>query len=261
MAAPTGSPFDLTGKTALVTGASRGIGAAIAVALDRAGARVALAARSTEECTAVAARMQNRPVVLFADLADDDAPGALAAAAVSELGGVDVLVNNAGVGRRKPSDELTGEDIDFLYRVNVRNLLLLTTQLVSTMVQRGGGSVINISSISGVSGAPLRAAYAATKGAVDALTRSLAMEYGPAGVRFNSVAPGVVETAMWTENLSKPGVREEVTALVPLRRLSTPEDVADVVTFLASDAARYVTGETISADGGMDKTTNLYPSV
>ena len=107
----------------------------------------------------------------------------------------------------------------------------------------------------------MRAAYAATKGAVDGLTRSLAMEYGPAGVRFNSVAPGVVETAMWTENLAKPGVREEVLALVPLRRLSTPEDVADVVVFLASDAARYITGETISADGGMAKTTNLYPSV
>jgi NAD(P)-dependent dehydrogenase (short-subunit alcohol dehydrogenase family) len=261
VADPVRSPFDLTGKTALVTGASRGIGAAIAVALDRAGARVALAARSTEECEAVAATMRNRPLVLFADLADDAAPDALAYAAVSKLNGVDILVNNAGVGRRKPSTELTGEDIDVLYRVNVRNLLLLTTRIVPSMVQRGGGSVINISSISGVSGAPMRAAYAATKGAVDGLTRSLAMEYGPAGVRFNSVAPGVVETAMWTENLAKPGVREEVTALVPLRRLSTPEDVADVVVFLASDAARYVTGETISADGGMARTTNLYPSV
>jgi NAD(P)-dependent dehydrogenase (short-subunit alcohol dehydrogenase family) len=255
------NPFDLTGKTALVTGASRGIGAAIAVALDRAGARVALSARSVDECKAVAATMGNDPVVLLADLADDAAPDALAHATVGKLGRIDVLVNNAGVGRRKPSTELTGEDVDFMYRVNVRNLLLLTTKLISTMVQQGGGSVVNISSISGVSGAPLRAAYAATKGAVDGLTRSLAMEYGPAGVRVNAVAPGVVETAMWTENLAKPGVREEVTALVPLRRLSTPEDVADVVVFLASDAARYVTGETISADGGMAKTTNLYPSV
>jgi NAD(P)-dependent dehydrogenase (short-subunit alcohol dehydrogenase family) len=258
---PGRSPFDLTGKTALVTGASRGIGAAIAVALDRAGARVALTARSTEECRAVADAMANRPTVLFSDLADDDAPEALAYAAVGQLGGIDVLVNNAGVGRRKPSTELTGEDIDFMYRVNVRNLLLLTTHVIPSMVERGGGSVVNISSISGISGAPMRAAYAATKGAVDGLTRSLAMEYGPAGVRFNSVAPGVVETAMWTENLAKPGVREEVLALVPLRRLSTPEDVADVVVFLASDAARYITGETISADGGMAKTTNLYPSV
>jgi NAD(P)-dependent dehydrogenase (short-subunit alcohol dehydrogenase family) len=232
---PGRSPFDLTGKTALVTGASRGIGAAIAVALDRAGARVALTARSTEECRAVADAMANRPTVLFSDLADDDAPEALAYAAVGQLGGIDVLVNNAGVGRRKPSTELTGEDIDFMYRVNVRNLLLLTTHVIPSMVERGGGSVVNISSISGISGAPMRAAYAATKGAV--------------------------ETAMWTENLAKPGVREEVLALVPLRRLSTPEDVADVVVFLASDAARYITGETISADGGMAKTTNLYPSV
>ncbi len=255
------SVFSLAGRTALVTGASRGIGAQIARALDAAGARVALAARAVDDLEAVASGLHNDPVVLAADLGSDEGPAGLAEAALAHLGGIDVLVNNAGVGRRKPSTELTAEDIDTMYRVNVRNLLLLTTALIPQMVRRGGGSIVNVSSISGVRGAPMRAAYAATKGAVDALTRSLAMEFGPAGVRVNAVAPGVVETAMWTENLAKPGVRDEVLGMIPLRRLSTPEDIADVVTFLASDASRYLTGETLSADGGMAMGCNLYPSV
>ena len=108
------------------------------------------------------------------------------------------------------------------------------------------------------SGTPRRAAYAATKGAIDAATRSLAIELGPHGIRVNSVAPGVVDTDMWARNKAIPGVIEEIEALTPLRRWSTPEDIADVVVFLASDAARFVTGETMCVDGGMARTTDLY---
>ena len=142
--------------------------------------------------------------------------------------------------------------------VNVRAPLLLIAALVPAMVERGRGSIVNLSSISGVMGTPRRAAYAASKGALDAATRSLAIELGPSGIRVNSVAPGVVDTALWAKNKTIPGVVETIEAQTPLRRWATPEDIADAIAFLASDAARFVTGETICADGGMAHTLDLY---
>jgi NAD(P)-dependent dehydrogenase (short-subunit alcohol dehydrogenase family) len=120
------------------------------------------------------------------------------------------------------------------------------------------GAVINVSSVSAVVGTPRGAAYAATKGAIDAATRSLAMELGPHGIRVNSVAPGVVDTEMWARNKAIPGVVEQIEAMTPLRRWSVPDDVADVVTFLAGDGARFITGETVCVDGGMARTIDLY---
>ncbi len=178
--------------------------------------------------------------------------------ALAALGGVDILVNNAAAAARLPSTELDGDTVDRMLAVNVRNLLLLTTALIPSMVQRGGGSVVNLSSVSGVVGTPRRSAYAATKGAVDALTRSLAMEYGPHGIRVNAVAPGVIDTDLWARNKAVPGVVEQIEAQIPLRRWGTADDVADVIVFLASDAARYVTAQTISVDGGMAHTLDLY---
>ncbi len=248
----------LDGRTAIVTGASRGIGAAIARALDRAGARVALVARDREALGAVAADLQNGPVILPVDLADPDAPARLVAEARDRVGAIDVLVNNAALAARAPTDELDAELVDRLYAVNVRAPLLLIAALVPSMVERGRGAIINISSGSAVVGTPRRAAYAATKGAIDAATRSLAIELGPHGIRVNSVAPGVVDTEMWARNKAIPGVIEEIEAMTPLRRWATPEDIADVVAFLASDAARFVTGETVCVDGGLARTTDLY---
>jgi NAD(P)-dependent dehydrogenase (short-subunit alcohol dehydrogenase family) len=251
-------PFSLAGRTALVTGASRGIGAAIATALDRAGARVALAARDADALAAVAAGLEHDPVVLTAELADADAPARLAAEALAALGHVDVLVNNAAAAARQPTVELDAALIDRLYAVNVRAPLLLVSALLPSMLERGGASIVNLSSVSGVVGTPRRAAYAATKGALDAATRSLAMELGPQGIRVNSVAPGVVDTDLWARNKAIPGVVEQIEAQTALRRWSQPADVADVVVFLASDAARFVTGETLCADGGMARTLDLY---
>jgi NAD(P)-dependent dehydrogenase (short-subunit alcohol dehydrogenase family) len=251
-------PQSLEGRTALVTGASRGIGAAIAQALDQAGARVALVARDGAALEAVAGRLGNDPVVLAGDLADPAVPARLVAEAIDRLGAVDVLVNNAATGAREPTVELDAALVDRLYAVNVRAPLLLVAALVPSMVQRGSGVIISLSSVSALVGTPRRAAYAATKGAIDAATRSLAIELGPHGIRVNSVAPGAVETDMWVRNRAIPGVIEQVEALTPLRRWSTPDDIADVVVFLASDAARFVTGETLSVDGGMAKTTDLY---
>ena len=196
--------------------------------------------------------------MIAVDLAEPDAPTTVAAAALAALGRVDVLVNNAALGVRTDSTELDGSTIDRIHQLNVRNLLLLTTALVPQMVEQGRGSVINVSSVSSQVGTPRRSAYAASKGAVDALTRSLAMEYGPHGVRFNAVAPGVIVTSMWERNRAVPGVIEQVEAQIALRRWGLPDDVADVVVFLASDAARYVTAQTIEVDGGMASTLDLY---
>jgi NAD(P)-dependent dehydrogenase (short-subunit alcohol dehydrogenase family) len=260
---PSGvGPTPLGGRTAIVTGASRGIGAAIAAALDAAGARVALVARNKVALDEVAASLVNDPVAIAADLGTVDGPAAAAEQALAAFDGrLDVLVNNAAAALRKPSDELSAEEIQWMLDVNVRGALLLTIAALPAMLAAGSGSIVSISSISGVRGTPRRAAYAATKAAVDGMTRALAMEYGPRGIRANSVAPGVVPTDLWVEHLAKPGVTEEVLATTPMRRVTDADEIADVVVFLASDASRAITGETISADGGMHATLNLWPTV
>jgi NAD(P)-dependent dehydrogenase (short-subunit alcohol dehydrogenase family) len=250
--------LSLENRTALVTGASRGIGAAIARALDRAGARVALVARNRTALEKVASDLHNEPLILEADLADPNAPVQLASEACERLGGVDVLVNNAAIGSRLSIDELDATLVDELYAVNVRAPLLLIAGLVPNMRERKRGAIVNLSSVSGLVGTPRRAAYAATKGAIDAATRSLAIELGPDGIRVNSVAPGVVDTDLWARNKAIPGVVEQIEQQTPLRRWSTPDDIADVVVFLASEAARFITGETLCADGGMARTLDLY---
>lgn len=252
----------LAGRTTLVTGAGRGIGAACARALDAAGARVALVARSRGELDEVATGLANEPLVVTADLGSTQGPAAAAATALDAFDGrLDVLVNNAGTALRKDSHELTAHELDHVWNVNVRSALLMTTAVIPAMLDAGSGSIVSISSISGLRGAPRRAVYAASKAALDGMTRSLAMEYGPQGIRANTVAPGVVETAMWRENLAKPGVADSVLGVIPTRRLSTPEEVADVVVFLASDASRAITGEVLAADGGIHATVNLWPTV
>jgi NAD(P)-dependent dehydrogenase (short-subunit alcohol dehydrogenase family) len=250
--------FPLDGRTALVTGASRGIGAATALALDRAGARVALVARDREALLAVSRGCKQEAVVVAGDLAELDAPDAIATKVLGVLGGVDVLVNNAAAAARLATVDTDAALIDRMLAVNVRAPLLLIAALVPSMIERGGGSIVNLSSVSGIVGTPRRAAYAASKGGLDAATRSLAIELGPSGIRVNSVAPGVVDTALWAKNKTIPGVIEAIKNQTPLRRWGTPEDVADVIVFLASDAARFITGETISADGGMARTFDLY---
>jgi NAD(P)-dependent dehydrogenase (short-subunit alcohol dehydrogenase family) len=244
--------------TAIVTGASRGIGAATAVALDRAGCRVALVGRDATSLRTVADRLGNEPVVIEADLAEPDAAASVADRALAALGHVRVLVNNAADAARLPTVDLDAALIDRMLAVNVRAPLLLVAALVPSMTEQGGGSIINVSSVSSLVGTPRRAAYAASKGGLDAATRSLAMELGPAGIRVNAVAPGVVDTALWARNKAIPGVVEGVERQTPLRRWGRPDDIADVIAFLASDAARFVTGEIISVDGGMARTLDLF---
>lgn len=252
----------LTGRTAIVTGAGRGIGAAIAARLDADGARVALVARSRDQLDETAASLRNEPVVITADLSTREAPRRAVAEARAAFGGrIDVLVNNAAIGLRKPALEYTDDEIDHVLDTNVRSALLATMATLPAMVEARSGSIISITSISGLRGTPRRTVYAASKAALDGMTRALAMEYGPVGIRANAVAPGVVVTQMWRDFLATPGAADTVRSVIPTRRLTEPEEIADVVAFLASDASRSITGETIAADGGMRSTVNLYPTV
>lgn len=246
----------LDGKVAVVTGASRGIGEASARALDAAGARVVLTGRTTSDLDRVAAELGNDPVTLTADLAPAGAGSDLARRILSEVDGVDVLVNNAGIPMRRTPDQLTEADFDLVFSINVRSLVMLSTALAPSMIARGGGSIINISSVAGVHGPLGRVAYAGTKGAVDAMTRALAADWGPSGIRVNSIAPGLIATAIWEKARSEvPGLTEDLAGQVALKRWGFGDDIADVVLFFASEAARYVTGETLVVDGGLARVT------
>ena len=244
---------DLKGKIAVVTGATRGIGEASARALDARGARVVLTGRTEADLARVAADLTD-PVVVPADLEPQGAGTALAERILGEGGGVDMLVNNAGIPMRRTPEQLTEADIDLVFSINVRSLLTLTLGLGESMIARGGGSVVNISSVAGVHGPMGRVAYAGTKGAVDAMTRALAADWGPQGIRVNSIAPGLIATAIWEEaRETVPGLKEQLEGGIALKRWGFGDDIADVVVFFASDQSRYVTGETLVVDGGMAK--------
>ena len=243
---------ELNGKIAVVTGASRGIGEASARALDAAGARVVLTGRTVPDLERVAAELTHVPIVLEADLAPPGAGSELANRVLAAVGGVDILVNNAGIPMRRKPDELSEEDFDLVFSINVRSLLMLTLGLGPSMVERGGGSVINISSIASLRGPLGRVAYAGTKGAVDAMTRALAADWGAHGIRVNAICPGLIATAIWEgDRQNIPGLIERLEDGIALKRWGYGDDVADVVLFFASAASRYVTGEVVAVDGGM----------
>lgn len=245
---------DLAGKIAVVTGASRGIGEASAKALDAAGAQVLLCGRTLSDLERVAADLKNKPIIIEVDLSPAQAGTQLSKRILDTVEGVDILVNNAGIPMRRTPEELSEEDVDLVFSINVRSLLMLTIGLGPSMEQRGGGSVINISSVASLRGPIGRVAYAGTKGAVDAMTRALAADWGPKGIRVNAICPGLIATAIWEDNRQNiPGLIEKMEDQIALKRWGYGDDVADVVLFFASDASRYVTGEVIAVDGGMAK--------
>jgi NAD(P)-dependent dehydrogenase (short-subunit alcohol dehydrogenase family) len=247
----------LLGRTALVTGASRGIGAAIARHLAAAGARVALTARRPEALEAVAGELPHAPLVLPGDLSDAASAQAVLAAATDGLGALDILVNNAGAFLLAPSDAIDADGLDALHALNVRAPLLLAGAAAAGMAAAGGGAIVNVSSAVGAVGTAPTSAYAATKGALDAATRALAAEWGPRGVRVNSVSPGITRTDL---NVAIHGDPERLGFFeqqVPLRRIGEPADIAATVVFLASDAAAYVTGQALVVDGGWSTTGHV----
>ena len=247
--------YNFAGKTAVVTGASRGIGAAIAKTLAADGARVAMVARSSDALKALAADMPNNPVVIEADLGSEDGWKIAADGVLAALGAVDILVNNAGVSEAQPMGQVTGEGLDKTFTVNVRNLILLTDALTASLIERKG-CVVNTSSVSSFSGAVGQIAYSASKGAVNSFTRNASIDLGRKGVRVNAVAPGVIDDGMWktafVKGLDRDKTLERMGRLVPLeKRWGSAQDIADAVAFLASDKAGYITGQVLRVDGGM----------
>ncbi|WP_176053561.1 MULTISPECIES: SDR family NAD(P)-dependent oxidoreductase [Paraburkholderia] len=243
---------DLTGKTALVTGASRGIGRAIALALGRAGAQV-LVHYSSNEAAAdatvdgiVAAGGHAQKIA--ADLRTADGPRTLAQRVRAIIGGrLDVLVANAGIAKAASIEDTTVEDFDELFAVNVRAPFFLVQQLLPVLCK--GSSVVLLSSLAARASVGELAAYAATKGAVDTLVRHFASALGERGVRVNAIAPGVVATDMSSFATTDAG-RDYTLSLQALKRVAQPDDIAGAVTFLASDKANWITGDTLRVDGG-----------
>ena len=247
--------YDFSGKNAVVTGASRGIGEAIARTLAADGARVCLVARDTEALEKIAKDMPNDPVVLHADLSTPEGWRPLAEAIVEQLGPVDVLVNNAGVSNREPAGEVTEDGLDLTLNVNVRNLIRLTNALTDSLKSRRG-NIVNISSVSASTGSVGQIAYSASKGAVNSMTRNMSIDLGRSGVRVNAIAPGVIDDGMWktafAAGLDREKTMERIGKVVPLEgRWGSAQNVADAVAFLASDKADYVTGQVLRVDGGI----------
>jgi 2-hydroxycyclohexanecarboxyl-CoA dehydrogenase len=245
----------LEGKSALVTGAGRGIGRAIALALARDGARLALADIDLANADSVRAEVEKRggrAVALRVDLTRRDEVEALAKRAVAEMGRIDVLVNNAGWDRLQPfleSDEDTWERIIAL---NFRAVLYTCKAVLPGMVAQGGGKVVNMGSDAGRGGSFGEAVYAGTKGAIIAFSKTLARELARNKINVNVVCPGLTETPLLQDCRERmPKVIDAVTRAIPWGRVGTPEEVAEAVAFLASPAADYITGQTLSVSGGL----------
>lgn len=245
----------LQGRTALVTGASGGIGAGIAKSLAAAGAAVIVHyGNSRAKADRVAAEIAERGGVAStaqADIADPAGVANLFAEVGKRHGKIDILVNNAGVFESAPLAKVTLKQFGRLFEINVLGVLL-ATQAALPLFGEIGGSIINIGSLSGRMASPNQCVYAGTKGAVDAITLSLSKELGPRKVRVNGVNPGAVETAgLDASGFMSDAMRQRVLASTPLGRVGQPDDIAEIVTFLASDAARWVNGQIIFAAGGL----------
>lgn len=242
--------FDLTGMTALVTGASGGIGSAIAAALAGQGARVALSGTREDALRAVAATLPGDPVILPCDLSDSAAVDALVPRAVEALGGqLDILVNNAGVTRDNLAMRMKDEEWDTVIRVNLEAAFRLIRAACKPMMKARFGRVITITSVVGATGNPGQANYAASKGGLTAMSKALAQELASRNITVNCVAPGFITSPM--TDVLPDAQKEALTARIPVGRLGEGQDIGAAVAYLASREAGYVTGQTVHVNGGM----------
>jgi gluconate 5-dehydrogenase len=245
--------FDLTGRRALVTGGSSGIGEAMALALGAAGARVLLVSRREAELDAAAQRLQAQGIDatwLAADLADTAALRALVAAAEQRLGGIDILVNAAGVNLRQPFAEVTPEAWQTQIALHLGAPFFLTQALAPGMAARGWGRILNIASLQSYRAFPNSAPYGAGKGGVVQLTRAIAQEWGPRGITCNAIGPGFFPTPLTAPVFADAALAQRHAQQTCLGRNGELEDLHGATVFLCSDASRYVTGQTLMVDGG-----------
>lgn len=246
--------MDLKGKSAIVTGARRGIGRGIALALAKAGANVAVSDIDKNECEKVVAEIERlgvKGIAIKADVSNSADVDAMVRQTVKKFGGIDIIVNNAGIYFSKPLLETTEKDWDRLIGINLKGVFLCTKAAVAEMVKQGrGGKVISISSIAGEVGFANSSAYCASKGGIINLTRELAIELAQHKINVNSIAPGVIETPMTAGMLDDAKTKAGLLASIPWGRIGKPEDIANAVVFLASPEADYITGATLAVDGG-----------
>lgn len=248
-------PFDLTGKIAVVTGSSRGIGRSIALTMASLGARVVVSSRKREACEPVAEEIRAKggeAIVIPCNISRKEDVEALISGTQSQLGGIDILVCNAAVNPYYgPLSGIDDGAFDKVMNANVKSNLWLCNMAIPRIAERGGGSVVIISSIAGLRGSPGIGAYGISKAADFALARQLALEWGPQNVRVNCIAPGLIKTdfarALW-EDEDRLAYRESGT---PLRRIGMPDEIGGVAAFLASPAASFMTGEVVTVDGGV----------
>jgi NAD(P)-dependent dehydrogenase (short-subunit alcohol dehydrogenase family) len=249
------NPFDLTGRVAVVTGSSRGIGRAIAEQMAAFGARVVVSSRKAEACEPVAAGIRDRggeAAVIPCNISRKDEVEALVAGTLERFGRIDALVCNAAVNPAYgPLSELTDEAFDKIMGANVKSNLWLCNRVIPGMAERGGGAVVIVSSIAGIRGTEMIGGYGISKAADFALARNLAVEWGPKNVRVNCIAPGLVRTdfakALWED----PKALDARNRGTPLRRIGEPHEIAPLAVYLASDASSFMTGQTLVIDGGV----------
>ena len=246
--------FSLEGKVAIVTGASRGIGRAVAIGLAKAGADVAVAARTASDLESLVGEIDSfgrRAVAFPTDVTDRAQIQDLVDRTLAELGGLQVLVNNAGGTRfRSPLLGLRPDGWDKVMRLNLDAVFNATQIAAGTMVELGGGSIIQMSSVAGLVGEPGLSVYSAAKGGVRLMTQAVAKELAPSGVRINSIAPGWIATDLNATLRENPDTNRLIEGAIPMGRWGNPEEVVGAAIFLASDASSFVTGTTIVVDGG-----------
>ena len=241
--------IDLKGKKVLVTGASGGIGKAIAIELSSNGADLCLTGRNKSELESLQKLIGGNCEIIISDLSKSEGIDELANSAQEKMGQIDILINNAGITRDNLFMRMSEEDWNEVINVNLNSIFKLTKQLIKGMIKRRYGRIINITSVIGVAGGAGQSNYSASKAGIIAMSKSLAQEVGSRSVTVNSIAPGFIETNM-TAELSDDR-REEILNSISVGRLGKPDDIAGAVCFLASDKASYITGQTIHINGGM----------
>ncbi|MDA8306743.1 MAG: glucose 1-dehydrogenase [Deltaproteobacteria bacterium] len=245
--------FDLSGRVALVTGASKGLGKAFAVALASAGADIALHARNIDDLKAVKSLIETRgrrAEIFYTDVLDKACIDDSVASTLETFGQIDILVNNAGVNVRKPVLELSADEWDMVLNTNLRGYFLMARAVVPAMLSRGSGKVINVASIFGAVALPTQLAYASSKGGVMQMTKVMALEWAKQGVQVNAIGPTYFETPLVAQLRNDPERYQFIVDRTPAGRWGQPEELAGLIIFLASRGSDFITGQTIFIDGG-----------